>query len=571
MTPWSPSAVSRRPHAEALLWDLDHTGGDDRRWRRKVLRNLPEDFADNAAHLYRQRWLAGDSVAANAGLRDTAESVSARDARLARDNDALMRFAQNRAHEAQSLRRQYADDPQAMEALTRFAERHGVTAPGCPKPYTAKQASARLCDEAWWRRAVRKTVGRRVEHAAIKNNMVNKRKAIYVSDGALERRRMQRRRNQALLESLVAENESGYAATLQEIAAHSVSNPQNRRAELMTRIAGCEAYSKARSHSAIFLTATCPGRFHASLAASGDTNPKYSGACPRDAQEYLTRYWGRIRTALRRRKLRIYGLRIAEPHHDGTVHWHLVIFGPPADLAHFEALCREYWLIEDANESGAAEHRVTVVTVDPARGSAAGYIAKYVSKNIDGRHVGADLEDDRSRDATSTAERVEVWASVWGIRQFQFFGTPSVTVWRELRRLREPVESPIESFRLAADQADWAGYMHLMESSGPVQLLKVWSDAPGRYEEPKGWRIMGVSLNDVTISTRIHTWTIKHAPVDNTTFPYKVIQPYTERPPDLEPDISPKYNELTSRNGIAIAMGACVPYLPDSPSLESCQ
>jgi hypothetical protein len=144
-------------------------------------------------------------------------------------------------------------------------------------------------------------------------------------------------------------------------------------------------------------------------------------------------------------------------------------------------------------------------------------------------------------------------------------------VWRELRRLREPVESPIESFRLAADQADWAGYMHLMESSGPVQLLKAWSDAPGPYEEPKGWQIIGVILGDTTVSTRIHTWTIKRAPVDDTTFPYTEIHPYTERPPDLEPDISPKHNEPTSRNGITIVMETRVPYLPGSPSLESCQ
>ena len=570
MTPRSPSAASLRSHAEALLWDLDHTGGDDRRWRRKVLRNLPEDFANNAAHLYRQRWLAGDSVAANAGLRDTAESVTARDARLARDNDALMRFAQNRAHEAQRLRRQYSDDPPAVKALTRFAERHGVTAPGCPKPYTAKQAMARLCDEAWWCRAVRKTVGRRVEHAAIKNNMVNKRKAIYVSDGALERRRMQRRRNQALLESLVAENESGYAATLQEIAAHSVSNPQNRRAELMTRIAGCEAYSKTQGHSAVFVTATCPARFHASLAASGKPNPKYSGACPRDAQEYLTKHWSRIRTALRRRELRIYGLRIAEPHHDGTVHWHLVVFGAPADLARFETLCRDHWLSEDANEPGAAEHRVTVVTVDPKRGSAAGYVAKYVSKNIDGRHVGPDLEDDQNHDATATAERVEAWASLWGIRQFQFFGTPSVTVWRELRRLRAPVEEPlIEPFRLAADQADWAGYMRLMESEQPVQLFKVWSDAAGRYEEPRGWQVAGVAVGHVTISTRIHTWTIRHALVNESAgFSYTDAAPYTDLSPNLPPPIPEGDDHIRLHNGHHPYTGAGFTGLAP---LESCQ
>ena len=560
-----------RSQAEHLLWDLDDTGGDDRRWRHEILERIPLDFAQSAASIYQKLWQSGNHFAANRGLRRTAESVSTRDARLARDNDALLQFVRNRTLEAQRMRRQYANDEQAMVALTRFAQSHGVTAPSSPKPYTAKQVVARLCDETWWRRAVRKTVGRRVEHAAIKNNMVNRRKALYVSDGTLERRRMQKRRNQTLLESLMAENEFGYTATLHEIASHSVSNPANRHAELMTRTGGCEAYSQAHGHSAVFITATCPSRFHASPAASCEPNLKYAGASPRDAQQYLTKYWGRIRTAFQRKGLRLYGLRIAEPHHDGTVHWHLLVFGSPADLATFEALCRHHWLTEDAHELGATEHRVKVVTVDPARGSAAGYIAKYVSKNIDGRNVGADLEDAQHRDAASTAERVEAWASVWGIRQFQFFGTPSVTVWRELRRLREPVEPTIEPFRLAADQADWVGYMRLMESIGPVQLVKAWSDAPGRYEEAKGWQIIGVILDDTTVSTRPHSWTIKRAPIEESIVPYTEIPPYTETLRDLDPDISTKYNETTSRNGIIIAGGTCVPYLLDLFSLESCQ
>ncbi len=105
--------------------------------------------------------------------------------------------------------------------------------------------------------------------------------------------------------------------------------------------------------------------------------------------------------------------------------------------------------------------RFDVQLIDPKKGSAAGYIAKYISKNIDGFKV-TDHED------AETGELIKVnpvlaWASTWGIRQFQFQGSPSVTVYRELRRVREPVEQfDLERIRQAADQSKWKEFVNLM-------------------------------------------------------------------------------------------------------------
>ena len=57
--------------------------------------------------------------------------------------------------------------------------------------------------------------------------------------------------------------------------------------------------------------------------------------------------------------------------------------------------------------------------IDKGRGSAAGYIAKYICKNIDGKNafgesIGGDDEAD-GRDVVQTAERVLAWASLWGM------------------------------------------------------------------------------------------------------------------------------------------------------------
>ena len=84
-----------------------------------------------------------------------------------------------------------------------------------------------------------------------------------------------------------------------------------------------------------------------------------------------------------------------------------------------------HWLAEDGYEDGAIANRVKFVAIDPAKGTAAGYIAKYVGKNIDGSQGGAhDEEGQAMLDGVAPAcERVDAWASVWGIRQFQGIGT----------------------------------------------------------------------------------------------------------------------------------------------------
>lgn len=122
-----------------------------------------------------------------------------------------------------------------------------------------------------------------------------------------------------------------------------------------------------------------------------------------------------------------YEFRIAEPHHNGAPHWQCLFFYDAAHDATVRAMVRRYALAMDGNEAGAQEKRCGFKTMDPAKGTAAGYIAKY----IDGYRLEKDLE---GNNALETSARVEAWATRWRIRQFQQIGGPPITVWRELRR-----------------------------------------------------------------------------------------------------------------------------------------
>lgn len=348
---------------------------------------------------------------------------------------------------------------------------HGIAAPA--DDLTDAGAIARMFDSDWWVRKLRAAHGRRIERAAIGLGYVSRAAGCYVSDVNLYRRREQKARNRKALEAAEVENQFGDVFTLQELADRSNANPRVRRAELMTRIAGFEACARDLGHVADFWTVTCPSRFHARRSEDGGRNPKYEeGLTPRDAQAHLVKAWAGCRAALHRRGVRMYGFRIAEPHHDGCPHWHLLCFMPAADVERARAMVRRYFLeMHDPHEPGARAQRCKFVAIDPARAGAAGYVAKYVAKSIDGFGLDQDL---LGNPALIAAERVEAWAATWGIRQFQQIGGAPVGVWRELRRmtgdedLTDAARAAYEASNAGAGKwsAGWAAYMTLQ--GGPT-------------------------------------------------------------------------------------------------------
>ncbi|TVP08612.1 replication endonuclease [Shewanella sp. MSW] len=325
-----------------------------------------------------------------------------------------------------------------------------------------KGAINRAKDEQWWRRKLKTKHIREGETLSRRYNQVNRTKGIYISNLGLGKIRHRWQENQSFLESTLATNEHGYSASLAELSSLNVSNPSIRRQELMVRTRGFEECSKAMGHQALFITLTCPSKYHRSLSKSGSKNPNWNGATPLDGQQYLRRTFERIRAALGNQGIGIFGFRVAEPHHDGTPHWHLLLFVEPEQSQALLKVFRRYAFEEDGNEPGAAKHRLKVEEIDPSKGSATGYIAKYISKNIDGEGIDQDLY---GKDAKDSAIRVRAWASLWGIRQFQQLGGASVTVWRELRRM-EAIKAAelnwIESIRQCADQGNWQGYTEQM-------------------------------------------------------------------------------------------------------------
>lgn len=330
---------------------------------------------------------------------------------------------------------------EARAMLAGFCESRGVL-PAVGR-VTNEGAVRRMIAPKWWTMRLRRAHARAVEAAAIDFGLVNRTRDVYVSNEGLAARGAQNARNAQALESTIARNlDTDQEFTLAELSAKGPANKAIRRAELMTRIAGFERIAIASAHTGLFLTITCPSKMHAfkMVGSRAIRNTRYNGTKPDEAQAYLRGVWARIRAALARRGITLYGFRIAEPQHDGTPHWHLLVFYPPQHDKIVESIVRRYALEMDGDEAGAQEKRCDFKRMDAALGTAAAYIAKYVAKNIDGYKLDKDLI---GNDALETSARVEAWASRWRIRQFQQIGGPPVTVWRELRRVESvPADAP---------------------------------------------------------------------------------------------------------------------------------
>ncbi|EKQ6730616.1 replication endonuclease [Escherichia coli] len=328
---------------------------------------------------------------------------------------------------------------------------------------------ARMQSPQWWLNRLRRMHSRWREHLMIAAGYVHKKAASYCSDPCLQEWTAQKKANREYLKAMELEDQdTGERFSLIDKVAASTANPANRRRELMARMRGFEDIANEMGLAGAFFTLTAPSKYHA-MQHNGKRNGKYNGASPRDTQQYLCKVWARTRAAWLRNGIRVFGFRVAEPHHDETPHWHLLLFMKPENITLARDIFQEQALKEDGNEPGALENRFEMKLIDKEKGSATGYIAKYISKNIDGYQLDGDTDDETGKPLKEMARRVSAWASRWAIRQFQQIGGAPVTVWRELRRLgdRELVLHPeIEHVRAPADASTWAGYV--MAQGGPL-------------------------------------------------------------------------------------------------------
>ncbi|EPK4539999.1 replication endonuclease [Serratia marcescens] len=365
---------------------------------------------------------------------------------------------------------------------------------------SAVASMSRLVNAEWWERQLKAQRTRWREALLIAVGNVNRGASSYASRQAITDVKARRQSNFDYLNSRELENvETGERFSLIDKVMASISNPEIRRMELMAMIAGVEQAAAIRGDKGMFITITTPSKYHPTRAV-GKNSPKVhfnhkwdeEAYTPKDGQRYLVKLFSKIRTAFKDAGLQVYGVRVVEPHHDATPHWHMMLFTSKKQRQQVIDIMRRYAMAEDGDERGAAKNRFDCKHLN--KGGAAGYIAKYIAKNIDGYALDGERDHETGELLTDTAAAVTAWASTWRIPQFHFIGLPSRGAWRECRKIRsvslaDEFDETVEAVRAAADAGDFAAY--ILAQGGPnvarddqtVRVARRVADERNAYDE----------------------------------------------------------------------------------------
>ena len=439
------------------------------------------------------------------------------------------------------LKRQWR---KCWKVISEFCERENVNKLSGSYDLTGKGSRYnRLCSPEWWKPQAKVRMRRDSEHFSIRRGRVGKANTLlertpYISEFYFNVWQQSQQDSAAYIADTVLVSDDFDEADLSDIIQAGNANPNNRKLQYATVVNGLVRYAEKHDYQFLFITPTCASEHHRYTTKGGqvELNPRYvPNWTPRSSHQHLSKIFDRVRSALARAGVEWFAVKGVEAHKDGTPHWHMAFFfqGGEAAFKEVRSVFRWYFLevdkiVEDAGKGAAKQRgkitrdqwqavkqhlrttqpnalkkRVDFVRHDPKKGATiASYIMKnlsYVMKNLAGD---VDESDPKECQKASDRQRVNAWASFWGIRQIQFMRSEPVGIYQQLRRIHQPVAGSVqlEQERLACvgtygtsahqDEttrvvADFCQFMALRRADHvePVKTMKrVRVDAQGKIE-----------------------------------------------------------------------------------------
>lgn len=294
----------------------------------------------------------------------------------------------------------------------------------------------------------------------------------------------------------------------------AASTAQKRSAKLYVRALGLEKFCTKLGLKGFFVTLTLRGKFHSNPATGRNT---WNGSTPEQGHEELQRLWRLIQREVNRVFGKMMGIRVEEPHDDGTPHFHLLVYIKPEHEAHFRRIIERYF------GNGIA---AKVEAIDPAKGRGASYIMKYILPVLN-------ASDD------TIAARYQAFRATWGKRAIQIFDCPgSSTIWDQMRRIKpesdeyQTLSSYAHELHGAACNNDYCEFLCILNRNVQLQIetlpdgstankktrrvsilywerLVVDCSAAKKKTTSKLKKIQGIKDHENPIDTHPHDWKIE--------------------------------------------------------------
>ena len=338
-----------------------------------------------------------------------------------------------------------------LDSAIEYAQKHGIESVSGLADAQAK----RLSSAVWWSGQLKNISVRGREHLEQILGNVGEKTNKYVSKSGHKYQQMKHEQTiKTLSESYAINDKTGDKVCLLDVAMGAL---RGRFAQLLNWVDGMSDYAEKHGLKCAMYTITCPSKMH-----SGSY--KYDGTSVRNSQKHLSTLWNRALAQLKKISVYPFGVRVVEPHQDGTPHWHVLVFASQDDLDAIDAVLRVHALAVDGDEAGALEHRYEYKMIDKKEGGAkpSSYLFKYILKGLGGDIDVFNKDYDVADIINSEITAVKAWGKTHGIRQIQYVGGASVGVWNALRKMDAELEDGhLEEMRQACISGDFCTYFEL--------------------------------------------------------------------------------------------------------------
>lgn len=308
---------------------------------------------------------------------------------------------------------------------------------------------------------LRKHARQNAEMFALALKMVGKEKARAISEYSNIRLENARQNSADFMAGMAIEYEdrdgNKTQVTMDEI---EKTRKKGKKAQVLCFLDGLDKWAKENDLEPLFLTVTTPPKYHSNPANGKDS---WGGYKPTESQKFITDEWALARSRLAKHGVCLAGLRVAESHKDGTAHGHFLIFCPKdtreivekeIKKGNFNTKGLEFRWLDDDPENGK-------------KASVATYVSKYIFKTLD----------------SGVKDREKSWRQTHGIRNFQFFGLPSLQTWNAYRA--DKIEIKNADAEAASDCAKAGDFLGFLRINGGAGIRKKYQKLGSEIYEDK--------------------------------------------------------------------------------------